>query len=121
MTPKDFVVQLRAAVVDENTEIYRNLFSTTEVEAASDPYWKRALSMFEALPLEHRATFFEVVRQVSVDATSNILGVVDGVTTIGDGNVELRLMCGEQKISGDLQSLFLVEEERDSGKSGSRR
>jgi hypothetical protein len=116
MNPKDFVMLLRIAVIDENASIYRDLFSTTTVEAASDPYWKRALSMLNTLSAEHRETFFDVIRQVSVDATSNILGVVDGTATLGADASDLRLMCGPQQISGDLQGLFLVEEEQYSSR-----
>lgn len=114
MTPKDFVVKLRAAVIDENVSIYRGLFMSTPIEKASDAYWKRALALFQELSVEQREVFFEVVRQVCVDTTSNVLGVIDGVNLLDSMDDELVLTCGDetQPLSGDLQSLFLVEEEK---------
>ena len=113
MTPEEFVTQLRSAVVEENTAIYRDLFSNTFVNKASDPYWKRALGLFGALTPEQREVFFEILRQVAVDTTSNILGILDGVSALKSvGRFELR--TGGQDLGNDLQSLFLAEEEEQS-------
>lgn len=113
MTPNEFVPRLRMAVVEENTGIYRQLFTSTSVENASDPYWKRALTLFNGLSTEQQEVFFEVVRQVAVDTTSNILGVIDGVNALEGVDEQFVLTCESgPKLSGDLQSLFLVEEEQ---------
>ena len=111
MTPKDFVVRLHAAVVEENTAIYRDLFLNTSIEAVSDSYWKRALVLFNKLSPEQQDIFFEVVRQIAVDTTSNVLGVIDGINVFEDADGGFALTCGTQQLNGDLQSLFLVEEE----------
>lgn len=114
MTPKDFVVRLRTVVIEENLAIYRDLFTSTPVEKASDIYWKRALALFNALSPEQQKVFFEVVRQIAVDTTSNVLGVIDGVNSVEGMDAELVLTYDDEKqpLSGDLQSLFLVEEEK---------
>jgi hypothetical protein len=113
-TPKDFVDQLRTAVVDENIDIYRDLFANTSVEKTTDPYWKRALTLFRELSSEKQEVFFEIVRQVAVDTTSNVLGVIDGVNSLKDMDTDLSLVFGDDRLtlSGDLQSLFLAEEEK---------
>jgi predicted RNA polymerase sigma factor len=113
MTPKDFVVRLRAAVIEENIAIYRDLFESTPAEKASDVYWKKALALFNALSPEQQEVFFEVVRQIAVDTTSNVLGVIDGINAVEGLDAELVLSYGggNQPLNGDLQSLFLVEEE----------
>lgn len=114
MKPKDFVIGLRAAVIDENIIIYRDLFANVPIENASDAYWKRALDLFNSLSSEQQEVFFEVVRQIAVDTTSNVLGVIDGVNSLEDMNAEFSLTYGDEKqpLNGDLQSLFLVEEEK---------
>lgn len=112
MTPQKLAHQLRTAVVEENVTIYRDLFSNTSIEEASDPYWRRALTLFGALSPEQREVFFEVVRQVAVDTTSNVLGVVDGVNGLEGIEGEFELRLGGNKLSGDLQSQFLIEEEQ---------
>jgi hypothetical protein len=112
MTPENFVSQLRKGVVDENTTIYRDLFSNTPIKKASDPYWKRALELFGNLSPEGREIFFEVVRQIAVDTTSNVLGIVDGVNPLQGTDGKLELFINGKKISGNLQSLFQLEEEK---------
>ena len=117
MTPNDFVAALRMAVVEENTGMYRQLFTSASVAKASDPYWKRALTLFNGLSAEQQEVFFEVVRQVAADTTSNVLGVIDGVNALDDVDEQFVLTCESgSKLNGDLQSLFLVEEERASRK-----
>lgn len=74
--------------------------------------WRRALKLFGALSPEQREVFFEVVRQVAVDTTSNVLGVIDGVNALEGVHGEFELRLGGKKLSGDLQSQFLIEEER---------
>lgn len=114
MKSSDFVQLLRAAVVDENVAIYRDLFTNTLTETASDTYWQRALALFNSLSPEQQDVFFEVVRQIAVDTTSNVLGVIDGVNSIDGINEEFILTYGDENklLNGDLQSLFLVEEEK---------
>jgi hypothetical protein len=112
MTPEKFVVQLRATVIDENVAIHRKLFTNTSVEKASDPYWKRALALFHSLSSDQQEVFFEVIRQIAVDTTSHVLGVIDGVNSVEGVDAELMLTYGDEKLllSGDLQDLFWAEE-----------
>jgi hypothetical protein len=112
VTPKDLAVGLMREVVDENVATYRELFTSTPLREATDPYWQRALTFFASLSEQQRAVFFEVVRQVSVDTVSNVLGVFDGVNTIEGADAGFAVIYGrDQRMDGDLQSLFLVEDE----------
>ena len=79
---------------------------------ASDRYWRSALALFSSLTEEQRSILFEIMRQVSLDTASNILGVLDGVNQIdGDEAGFTLLSAAGEKLNGDLQSLFLVEDE----------
>ncbi|WP_458737161.1 hypothetical protein [Pseudomonas chlororaphis] len=113
MKPKDFVAGLRENVIDENISIYKNLFSNTSIEKVTDQYWKNVLALFQSLPSEQQAVFFELIRQTMIDTTSNILGILDGVSTLNGANDEFALTYGksQETLTGDLQSLFLAEEE----------
>ena len=113
MSPQDLITGIKIGVVDQNDSIYRDLFSSTEVSSATDPYWKRALSFFESLDSEQKAIFFEIIRQVSVDTVSNTFGVLDGVICVEGVDADLRLLDRSgAKQNGDLQTLFLVDEEK---------
>jgi hypothetical protein len=112
MTPHKFVVGLKASVVDENNSIYLTLFAETKIEKVTDPYWKGALSLFSELSDQQKTFLFQIIRQVAVDTTSNILGVLDGVNELRGVDGVFQLVSGDgQKLNGDLQALFLVEEE----------
>lgn len=114
MEPREFVIQVRKAIIDENMELYRDLFTGTSIEEAADPYWKKALSLFNSLSPGQKEVFFQVVQQVAVDTTSNVLGVLDGVNSVPGLSEDLLLIYNGQKepLNGDLQSLFLSEEEK---------
>jgi len=114
MNPKGFVTEIKTTIVEENLSIYKDLFSSTSIKDVTDEYWKRALTLFNSLPAEQREVFFEVIRQTMVDTTSNILGIIDGVSVINHESDEFSLTYGDDKKSlfGDLQSLFLAEEEK---------
>lgn len=114
MGPKEFAVGLYSAVVDENIVIYRDLFLNTEIIKVTDPYWKNALPLFKSLSLEQQEVFFSIIKQIMVDTTSNVLGIIDGVNAFNDENFLLYGSGSSKPLSGDLQGLFLVEEEKRS-------
>jgi hypothetical protein len=99
------------SVVEENSEAYQDIFTSTSPEGASDPYWRKALTLYNSLLPDQRTVLFEIIRQVAVDTTSNVLGVIDGVNYLDGATQEFSLLYGAKEISGDLQSLFLVEDE----------
>lgn len=114
MTPNDFVSKLHAAVVEENHAIYRDLLLDTEVERASDPYWRRVLGVFRDLNADQREVLLELTRQVTIDATANVLGVIDGSCALGGVDCEFRLISEGRDLAGELQSLFLEQAELSS-------
>lgn len=114
MSPQAFVSQLHAVVVEESTATYRDLLCHTRAEQASDPYWKRVLTLFSELTPEQREVLLELTRQVATDATANVLGVIDGACVESDAPARFRLTHGGRDLAGDLQSLFLEQAEQSS-------
>lgn len=113
MNPNEFVSILHSEIIGQNADLYRSLFEGTSIEAASDEYWKQALGLFGNLSLDQREIFFKVIRQVSVDALSNLLAVIDG-SVVPEGISEtFSLTYGEAKVplNGDLQDILLAMEE----------
>ncbi|REJ64951.1 MAG: transposase [Planctomycetota bacterium] len=107
MKTEEFVAQVRQSVVEENTGIYRDLFENTT--SATDPYWIRALGLYKALDDEQKEVLFEIVRQVTVDSVSNVFAIVDGVTELDGQDGSVRLQCGPDELSGELQDRFLEQ------------
>ncbi len=115
MTPEHFVSQVRSAVVHQNTTIDKNLFESTAPEGASDPYWKRALTLHLSLSKAERAVLFEIMRQVRVDTVSELFGILDGSSALEGPREDfvLTAQSNNQKLNGNLQDLFLEAEERE--------
>lgn len=116
MTPHELVLLLRKAVVQENVSIYRDIFNNTPASKVTDLYWKRALECFGTLSVEQKNILFEIIRQISVDTTSNILGIIDGVNILDGVKGSFDLSLDGISLNGDLQSIFLAEEERTETK-----
>ncbi|GLQ88794.1 hypothetical protein [Dyella flagellata] len=107
MTPQEFVSKLGAEVVDKNYALYRSLLLNTEVKQASEPYWRRVLTLFSELSADQREVLLELTRHVTIDAVANVLGVIDGTQELADADDVFRLTYAGQELGGELQSLFL--------------
>jgi hypothetical protein len=116
MNANNFVDSIRKSVIDENLELYKELFNNTSVETATDMYWKKILSIFHSLTPHQQQIFFEFCRQITVDTTSNILAVLDGTSSIEgfDEDFKLTYGAGGSKLNGELQDIFLTKEEENS-------
>jgi hypothetical protein len=114
MTPQDFVSKLNEAVVEDNHAIYRNLLLNPDRAWAPDPYWRRVLNLFDELTADQREVLLELTRQVTIDATANVLGVIDGTCALGGEDGEFQLIYGGQDLAGELQGLFLEQAEQNS-------
>ena len=115
MTPQEFITQVRSVVVQQNTAMDKGLFASTTPEGASDPYWKRSLTLHGSLSEADRVVLFEIMRQVRVDTVSEIFGILDGSSPL-DGpreNFVLVSQSDNRKLNGNLQDLFLEAEERE--------
>lgn len=107
MKADDFVEGVRKSVVEENTEIYRDLFENTE--SATDPYWVRALELYKSLDEKQRTVFIEVTRQVSIDAVSSVFAILDGVSQVEGQDGKIAVTCGQDELNGELQDHFLEQ------------
>lgn len=113
MEAKTLAEKFLVGIVNANLATYRQLFAEANAEEATDPYWKSALAFFENLNQDEKETFFAILKQVSVDTVSNIVGAIDGCSDIGL-NEEVRLVDRHGKvISGSLQDYFLEATERE--------
>ncbi len=116
MDQREFINRIRGEVIEQNLASCRDLFANTDPANATDPYWRRALALHATLNEAQRAVLFDIVRQVMVDTTSNLLGVLDGVNWL-EGQTEgfkLTTESGTEKLNEGLQDLLLGMEQDDS-------
>jgi hypothetical protein len=115
MNQQEFISRIRSEIIDQNLGIYRDLFENTDPANATDPYWKRALGLHLSMSDGQRELLFQIIRQIMVDTTSNLLGVLDGVNWL-EGQTEgfkLTTESGSDKLNEGLQDLLLGLEEED--------
>ncbi|MDA3873595.1 MAG: hypothetical protein PF795_06515 [Kiritimatiellae bacterium] len=110
LNPERLARQFKTSIVDENLELYRSLFESSPAESVTDPYWEAALSLYNQMTSEQKPVFIQILRQVMIDTTSNILGVLDGVSTLegADDDLVLKSKTIGDELSGELQDLFLT-------------
>ncbi|WP_430906563.1 hypothetical protein [Maribacter sp. 2-571] len=111
MKPEEFVNSIKELVINENLNIYKDLFETTNVDDVTDLYWKNALSFFRLLSDSQKSVFYQILRQVEVDTVSNIFAVLDGVTFLEGQERDFILEYEGKKVNVDLQDIFLESEE----------
>lgn len=109
MSVSALVGAIRTSVIDENLKIYSDLFNETDRAEAADRYWSDALAFFDSLSEADRDMLFRIIRQVSIDAVSNVLGVLDGSSFAEgvDGEIVVQISPSGDVISGDLQDAFV--------------
>lgn len=115
MSPEAFVNAILSEVLDSNIRFYREALEGSE--EATDPYWIASRSFYSRLPAAERELVIRMMQQSAVDALSNILGILDGTSTLDGYGEDFTLEYGasKKKLNGDLQDLFLAQiEERDA-------
>ncbi|RCW39605.1 transposase [Paenibacillus prosopidis] len=110
-----FVKSLYESIVKENLELDKHLYETTNVGAKTDDYWREAIGLYNSLNEENKATLMRIIEQTMIDTISNMLGVIDGSSTLKDCSLEPKLLLDGYDTERELQDLFLeFIEKRDS-------
>ncbi|WP_316572396.1 transposase [Neobacillus sp. YIM B06451] len=104
---EEFVKSLYKSIIEENIELYKGLFETTNPTGVTDKYFEEALGLYQSLNKEHKEVFFKIIEQTMIDTVSNILGIIDGSSTLIDSALEPKLLLDSKNTEGELQDSFL--------------
>lgn len=115
---ENFVKNLNGSIIEENLEIYKNLYETTEVSDKTNEYWRQAIGLYNSLSGEQREILFIIIEQTMTDTISNVLGIIDGSSTLKGCTVEPKLLLDTIDTDGNLQDCFLtyIEEKNNEPK-----
>ncbi|WP_146553498.1 transposase [Rummeliibacillus sp. SL167] len=102
-----FVKSLYESVVKENLQLYKNLYETTIVTPKTDSYWKEAIGFYNSLSDENKDILMTVIEQTMIDTISNMLGIIDGSSTLKGCSLEPKLLLDSIDTEGELQDSFL--------------
>lgn len=115
MMQRELVTAIYNSILVENIEIYKSLFGTTKIGLKTTEYWKSLLGLYEKLSDDDKQVLLRIIEQTVIDTISNMLGAIDGSSTLAELELETGLTVENQNIQGDLQDIFLemVEKSRE--------
>ena len=102
-----FVKSLYVSIVKENLELYRKLYETTKVSSETNDYLKQTMGLYGSLTDKNKNALMKIIEQTMVDTISNMLGVIDGSSTLKDCSLEPKLLLDSNDTEGELQDSFL--------------
>ncbi|WP_059172940.1 hypothetical protein [Bacillus sp. FJAT-27445] len=102
-----FVQSLYKSIVKENLQLYKDLYETTIITPKTDEYWKQSIAFYNSLSQDNKDTLLKIIEQTMIDTISNMLGVIDGSSTLKEGPFEPKLLLNSNDTKGELQNLFL--------------
>lgn len=115
----EFVRMLKEEVVDGNIATYQSQIDELDEKdraKVTDPMWRALLTIYDSSDAAGRRALFAVMRLVAIDTLSNVLGIIDGSSTLPGFDGELSLKPRDTirvEYAGYLQSEFLELIERE--------
>lgn len=113
---KNKVEIIYESIVEEGMKIYHELYESIEVSNNTIDYWKKAIALYHILTDEEKAIFYDIIRQVIIDTTASIFGLLDGSSSLpGGGTFETKITVDGVDTKNLLQDYFLsIVEEKSS-------
>ena len=110
-----FIKSLYETIVQEGKQDYKELLDNTNAEDANDKYWIKALQLYDNITKEDREKLMAIIELIMIDTVSNVLGIIDGSSTLNGCDAEIKLYLNDADTEGELQDLFLeyVEENEE--------
>ena len=94
MNSEEFVRELRKEVIEDGMTFYQEFFENKDDFSSGDSYWRDVTTFYAGLDEKQQAVLLAIVRQVSVDTVSNLLGIIDGVCYLEGLTGQLSLKFG---------------------------
>ncbi len=103
----DFVESLYKSIIVEHMELYENIFNTAVHENMPE-YRKKTLEFYNNLSQENKEVLMGLLKQSMINAISNLLGIIDGSSTLNDCDLEPKLLLDNKDTENELQDTFLA-------------
>ncbi len=108
MDSKKLVDAFKNEIINENLDIYKSLLTEYSESEKKDHDYVGAKHFFNTLSDEHKLIFFSILQQTMIDSISNILGIIDGSTSLSEYDGDFSLLY-EGKPLEYLQDYFLSQ------------
>ena len=109
-----FVKSLYETIVSDK-ELYRNQLDSSNINKVKEEYLKQVLGIYINASEEKKNALIDFIKLVMIDTISNVLGIIDGSSTLNGCDAEIKLYLNDADTEGELQDLFLeyVEENEE--------
>ncbi len=109
-----FVKSLYETIVSDK-ELYRNQLDSSNINKIKEEYLKQVLDIYINASEEKKNALIDFIKLVMIDTISNVLGIIDGSSTLNGCDAEIKLYLNDADTEGELQDLFLeyVEENEE--------
>lgn len=113
MNAINFVKELRRFVIDFDFDQYKQQLELSKLNKINDEFWLSLVKFYKNLDKESQIVFLSIVRQIKIDNTSLILGILDGNMILENQEEDfiLTIQGSSNPINGELQGIFLEMEE----------
>ncbi|KQX51376.1 hypothetical protein [Paenibacillus sp. Root444D2] len=105
---ENFVKSLYESIVEENLEIYKSIYETTQFSDKTNENWRQAIGLYGSLSKEQKVILISIIEQTITDTISNVLGIIDGSSTLKGCTFEPKLLLDSVRTDGELQDNFLA-------------
>lgn len=99
--------------IDNGTlPFYRDVLLSEPLSAIRDPLWLAAATVTRKLDAEGQEAILALMRQAAIDASSTLLGAIDGNTSLEEEFIDVTLTDKDGTVhNGDLEEEFLRQVE----------
>lgn len=103
---KKFGEKMYRTVVIEGMNIYKELYDNPELSHLRK---KGFIDLYNKLTEEEKCIYYDNVRDILIDTTSHILGILDGICSLEEGGCfESKVTIDGEDMENDMQDSFLA-------------
>lgn len=115
MTEEELAGILYREVAETNIQSFLNRYFDNNPERISNIEFKKTIEFTTGLSDIQKSALRDLIKQVSIDTASTVLGIVQGSHVPDEIEGEFTLLYEGKNVGRDIQAHFLAEDERAGG------
>lgn len=104
---EEFIKKLYETIIEKGIDDYQSLLDNTSIKDATDKYWICALELYDTLSSEQKTNMIQFAKLVMIDTISSVFGILDGLSSLNGGNMDIKVEINGQDTEKELQDNFL--------------
>lgn len=101
-----FIKSLYETIIKDK-ELYRDQLEHSNIDKVEEEYLKQVLEIYNNASEEKKDALIDFIGLVITDTVSDMLGIIDGSSTLNGCDAEPKLYLDDVDTDGELQDLFL--------------